>query len=63
MTYVGIIILVLTNVFYIFKNGANEARFMKIRLAVNRAYENAKPEDKNEVLDQLIKDIWNALYK
>lgn len=43
--------------------GKIESQFIKIYAAIQKAYDNAKPEDKNEVLDQLIKDLWYALYK
>ena len=41
----------------------NESRIDKVKDAVQKACDTAKPEDKNEVLDQLIMDIWKALYK
>lgn len=43
--------------------GKTESQFIKIYAAIQKACDNAKPEDKNEVLDQLIKDLWYALYK
>ena len=43
--------------------GKANAQLIKVYAAVQKACDNAKPEDKNEVLDKLIQDLWYALYK
>ena len=40
-----------------------ESRLYKIREAVNKAFENADPNLNNDTLDELILDIWYAMYK
>lgn len=40
-----------------------ESRLYKIREAVNKAFENADPNLNNDTLDELIMDIWHAMYK
>lgn len=40
-----------------------ESRLYMIREAVNKAIENADPNLNNDTLDELILDIWYAMYK
>ena len=40
-----------------------ESRLYMIREAVNKAFENADPNLNNDTLDELILDIWYAMYK
>lgn len=40
-----------------------EYRLYKIREAVHKACENADPNLNHDTLDELIMDIWHAMYK
>lgn len=48
--------------YQIYRNFKAQQRFDKIREAVNKACENADPKLDHTTLDELLKDIWNAMY-
>ena len=62
MQFAIIVILVIMNIVQIFRNGVHESRFVKVQAAVNKALENARPNNQGKVLDELVNDICNALY-
>lgn len=55
-----LIAIILGQAYYSYKY---ESRLYMIREAVNKAIENADPNLNNDTLDELILDIWYAMYK
>lgn len=55
-----IIALILGQAYHCYKY---ESRLYKIREAVKKACENADPDLNHDTLDELIMDIWYAMYK
>lgn len=58
-----IIILIAIILGQAYRSYKYESRLYKIREAVNKACENADPNLNHDVLDELITDIWYAMYK
>jgi len=60
---IAIMLLIVVNVVQAYRSYKYESRLYKIREAVNKACENADPDLNHDTLDELIMDIWNAMYK
>ena len=60
---IAIMLLIVINLVQAYRSYKYESRFYKIREAVNKACENADPDLNHDTLDELIMDIWNAMYK
>lgn len=58
-----IIILIAIILGQVYRSYKYESRLYKIREAVNKACENADPNLNHDTLDELITDIWYAMYK
>lgn len=58
-----IIILLVINLGQAYSAYKYESRLYKIREAVKKACENADPDLNHDTLDELITDIWYAMYK
>lgn len=59
---IAIILLTAMCLYQIYRNFKSQQRFDKIREAVDKACENADPISDHATLDELLKDIWNAMY-
>nr|DAP25696.1 MAG TPA: hypothetical protein [Caudoviricetes sp.] len=60
---IAIMLLIVVNVAQAYRSYKYESRLYKIREAVNKACENADPDLNHDTLDELIMDIWYAMYK
>lgn len=60
---IAIMLLIVVNVVQAYRSYKYESRLYKIREAVNKACENADPDLNHDTLDELIMDIWYAMYK
>jgi hypothetical protein len=60
---IAIMLLIVVNLVQAYRNYKYESRLYKIREAVNKACENADPDLNHDTLDELIMDIWYAMYK
>lgn len=49
--------------FLLYRDYKAEHRFYLIREAVRKAYDNADPDLNHDTLDELITDIWEAMYR
>lgn len=58
-----IIILIAIILGQAYRSYKYESRLYKIREAANKACENADPNLNHDTLDELITDIWYAMYK
>jgi hypothetical protein len=58
-----IILLLVVILGQAYRSYTYESRLYKIREAVNKACENADPNLNHDTLDELITDIWYAMYK
>lgn len=58
-----IIILIAIILGQAYRSYKYESRLYNIREAVNKACENADPNLNHDTLDELITDIWYAMYK
>lgn len=58
-----IILLIAIILGQVYRSYKYESRLYMIREAVNKAFENADPNLNNDTLDELILDIWYAMYK
>ena len=59
---IAIILLTAMCLYQIYRNFKAQRRFDRIREAVNKACDNADPKLDHTTLDELLKDIWNAMY-
>lgn len=59
---ISIVLLTAMCLYQIYRNFKAQQRFDRIREAVNKACENADPKLDHTTLDELLKDIWNAMY-
>lgn len=59
---IAIMLLIVVNVVQAYRSYKYESRLYKIREAVNKACENADPDLNHDTLDELITDIWHAMY-
>ncbi len=59
---ISIVLLTAMCLYQTYRNFKAQQRFDRIQEAVNKAYENADPKLDHTILDELLKDIWNAMY-
>lgn len=60
---IAIMLLIVVNLVQAYRSYKYESRLYKIREAVNKACESADPNLNHDTLDELIMDIWYAMYK
>lgn len=59
---ISIVLLTAMCLYQAYRKFKDRRRFDKIQEAINKACENADPNLDHTALDELLKDIWNAMY-